>query len=61
VKLLRTFPQIGVPVPDPVIAGTRRVMAGSWAVVYAYDASRDLATVLLLRPPRVGWGGDLVD
>jgi mRNA-degrading endonuclease RelE of RelBE toxin-antitoxin system len=61
VKLLRTFPQIGVPVQDPVMSGARRLMAGGWAIVYTYDAGRDLETVLLLRPPRVGWGGDLVD
>ena len=61
VALLRTFPQIGAPVQYPGMTNLRRVLAAGWAIVYTYDAGRDLATVVVLRPPRVGWGGDLVD
>ncbi len=59
VRLLRTFPQIGVPVRYPGLTNQRRLLAGGWAVVYSYDAARDLVSVLLLRPPRVGWSSDL--
>lgn len=59
VRLLRTFPQIGAPVRYPGMTNLRRVLAGGWAVVYSHDAGGDLATVLILRPPRVGWSGDL--
>jgi mRNA-degrading endonuclease RelE of RelBE toxin-antitoxin system len=59
VRLLRTFPQIGAPVLYPGWSDMRRVMAGGWAVVYTYDARRDLVRVFVLRPPRVGWSTDL--
>jgi mRNA-degrading endonuclease RelE of RelBE toxin-antitoxin system len=59
VRLLRTFPQIGPPVQFSGWTNLRRVLAGGWAVVYSYDAGRDLVTVLILRPPRVGWSSDL--
>ena len=59
VRLLCTFPQIGTPVAYPGWTSMRRVMAGGWAVVYSYDPGRDMVTVLVLRPPRVGWSSDL--
>ncbi len=59
VRLLQTFPQIGAPVRYPGMTGLRRVLAAGWAVVYSYDAGPDLVTVLILRPPRVGWASDL--
>jgi plasmid stabilization system protein ParE len=54
-RLLRTFPQIGPPVRYPGMTDLRRVLAGGWAIVYAYDARSDLVRVLISRPPRVGW------
>ncbi len=59
VRLLRTFPQIGAPVRYPGWTSLRRLLAGGWAVVYSYDAGRDVVTVMVLRPPRVGWSTDL--
>lgn len=59
VKLLRAFPLIGAPVRYPGMTSLRRLVAGGWAVVYSYDAGPDVATVLILRPPRVGWSSDL--
>jgi plasmid stabilization system protein ParE len=58
VKLLQTFPQIGVPVQYPGWSDLRRVLAGGWAVVYGYEAIEDRVTVYVLRPPRVGWRGE---
>jgi plasmid stabilization system protein ParE len=59
VRLLRTFPQIGASIRYPGGQDMRRVLAGGWSVVYTYDAERDLVTVFMLRPPRVGWSSEL--
>jgi plasmid stabilization system protein ParE len=59
VRLLRTFPYIGPPVRDPRVTNLRRLVAGGWAVVYGHDAGSDVVSVLILRPPRVGWSTEL--
>ena len=58
-RLLRTFPNLGAIVQYPGWSNMRRVLAGGWSIVYAYDPDRDLVTVYILRPPRVGWTSEL--
>jgi plasmid stabilization system protein ParE len=51
VRALGQFPLLGPPQPGSP-AGLRRLVALGWKVVYNYDQTGDIVTVLALLPPR---------
>jgi plasmid stabilization system protein ParE len=51
VRALSLFPLLGRPQPGQS-TGLRRLVALSWTVIYRYDQSADVVTVLVLLPPR---------
>lgn len=57
-SLLERFPLLGMQVHDPDLPNARRLLVGAsgWSIVYQYDAASDLATVLMLLPPRLSAG-----
>jgi plasmid stabilization system protein ParE len=51
VRALSQFPLLGPPQPGST-GGLRRLVALGWKVVYRYDQTGDVVTILALLPPR---------
>lgn len=55
-RLLGAFPEVGMRVQDPDWGHVRRLLVREWSLVYAYDSTADVVTVIGIIPPGTGHG-----